>query len=62
MPAYIGTTSLSALYLGSTRITKAYLGTTLLFDETLLTTQSQEPISTQTGALFITQSSTPLAV
>jgi hypothetical protein len=62
MAAYIGTSSLSALYLGSTRISKLYVGTTLLFDETYITTQNSNELTTQSAALFLTQSSTKLSM
>ena len=62
MAAYIGSTAIPALYLGSTRVAKVYIGSTVLFEETYITTQTDNPLTTQADSLFLTQSSTPLAM
>jgi hypothetical protein len=62
MAAYIGSTAIPALYLGSTRVTKIYSGSTVLVEEIYITSQNNDPLTTQAGSLFLTQSSTPLSM
>lgn len=62
MPVRLGTSSIAALYAGSTRISKLYMGSTLLFNETYIVTQAEDPIATQASDVFVTQDSTKLSM